>query len=170
MFSIIYNSQYISSIDIHPKGSYLATASGDYTINLWNLLTLKVKAWFCNDNVVWSTKFLDTCDFLLSSNDNRIINLYELNVYQVREAYRGHTDSVIKVNFEPFTNYFASSSSDKSISIWDMRMGLTVQTFYGHLNSFNDVIFIPRDDILYSCDADGIIKSWDIRKISEAGS
>jgi WD40 repeat protein len=42
MFSIIYNSQYISSIDIHP--SYLAKASGDYTINLWNLLTLKVKA------------------------------------------------------------------------------------------------------------------------------
>ena len=61
-----YHNQYISSIDIHPKGSYLATASGDYTINLWDLLTLKVKAQFCHDSVVWSTKFHDTGDFLLS--------------------------------------------------------------------------------------------------------
>ena len=108
-----YHSQYISSIDIHPKGSYLATASGDYTINLWDLLTLKVKAQFCNDSVVWSGKFHDTGDFLLSSNDNGLINLYDLNICQVRETYRGHTDSVNKVNFQPFTNYFASASSDK---------------------------------------------------------
>jgi len=165
-----YHNQYISSIDIHPKGSYLATASGDYTINLWDLLTLKVKAQFCHDSVVWSTKFHDTGDFLLSSNDNGLINLYDLNICQVRETYRGHTDSVNKINFQPFTNYFASASSDKSISIWDMRMGLTVQTFYGHLNSINDVIFNPRGDMLYSCDADGIIKAWDIRKVSEAGT
>ena len=97
-------------------------------------------------------------------------NLYDLNICQVRETYRGHTDSVNKINFQPFTNYFASASSDKSISIWDMRMGLTVQTFYGHLNSINDVIFNPRGDMLYSCDADGIIKAWDIRKVSEAGT
>jgi WD40 repeat protein len=165
-----YHNQYISSIDIHPKGSFLATASGDYTINLWDLLTLKVKAQFCHDSVVWSTKFHDTGDFLLSSNDNGLINLYDLNICQVRETYRGHTDSVNKINFQPFTNYFASASSDKSISIWDMRMGLTVQTFYGHLNSINDVIFNPRGDMLYSCDADGIIKAWDIRKVSEAGT
>ena len=79
-----FHSQYISSIDIHPKGSYLATASGDYTINLWDLLSLKVKAQFCNDSVVWSVKFHDTGDFLLSSNDNGIINLYDLNICQVR--------------------------------------------------------------------------------------
>ena len=165
-----YHSQYISSIDIHPKGSYLATASGDFTINLWDLLSLKVKAQFCNDSVVWSTKFHDTGDFLLSSNDNGLISLYDLNICQVRENYRGHTDSVNKINFQPFTNYFASASSDKSISIWDMRMGLTVQTFYGHLNSINDVIFNPRGDMLYSCDADGIIKAWDIRKVAESGT
>ena len=165
-----FHTQYISSIDIHPKGSYLATASGDYTINLWDLLSLKVKAQFYSDSVVWSCKFHDTGDFLLASTDEGIIKLYDLNVCQQRSVYRGHTDSVNKINFQPFTNYFASCSSDKSISIWDMRMGLTVQTFYGHLNSINDVVFNARGDMLYSCDADGIIKAWDIRKVSEVGT
>ena len=64
-----FHTQYISSIDIHPKGSYLATASGDYTINLWDLLSLKVKAQFYSDSVVWSCKFHDTGDFLLASTD-----------------------------------------------------------------------------------------------------
>ena len=162
-----YHTQYISAIDIHPKGSFLATASGDYTINLWDLLTLKVKAQFVNDSVVWSTKFHDTGDFLLGANDDGLIRLYDMNICKIRNTYRGHTDSVNKVNFQPFTNYFASASSDKSISIWDMRMALTVQTFYGHLNSINDVVFNARGDMLYSCDADGIIKAWDIRKVSE---
>lgn len=165
-----FHTQYISSIDIHPKGSYLATASGDYTINLWDLLSLKVKAQFSNDSVVWSCKFHDTGDFLLSCTDEGLIKLYDLNVCTQRSIYRGHTDSVNKINFQPFTNYFASCSSDKSISIWDMRMGLTVQTFYGHLNSVNDVVFNARGDMLYSCDADGIIKAWDIRKVSEVGT
>ena len=154
-----YHTQYISAIDIHPKGSFLATASGDYTINLWDLLTLKVKAQFVHDSVVWSTKFHDTGDFLLGSNDDGLIRLYDMNICKIRNTYRGHTDSVNKVNFQPFTNYFASASSDKSISIWDMRMALTVQTFYGHLNSINDVVFNARGDMLYSCDADGIIKA-----------
>ena len=165
-----YHTQYISSIDIHPKGSYLATSSGDFTVNLWDLLTLKVKAQFPSDSVVWGVKFHDTGDFLLSCNDDGLIRLYDLNICKIRQTYRGHTDSVNKVNFQPFTNYFASASSDKSLSIWDMRMGVTVQTFYGHLNSINDVIFNPRGDMLYSCDADGIIKAWDIRKVSENGT
>ena len=84
-----------------------------------------------------------------------------------RSIYSGHTDSVNKVNFQPFTNYFASCSSDKSISLWDMRLGLTVQTFYGHLNSVNDVVFNTRGDMIYSCDSDGVVKTWDLRKIQE---
>jgi WD40 repeat protein len=84
-----------------------------------------------------------------------------------RSNYTGHTDSVNKVNFQPFTNYFASCSADKTVSIWDMRLGLTVQTFYGHLSSVNDVSFNARGDILYTADSDGIVKAWDIRKGTE---
>jgi sperm-associated antigen 16 protein len=69
------------------------------------------------------------------------LKLFDLNMLKVRHAFRGHTDSVNKVNFQPFTNYFISSSADKTISIWDMRSALTVQTFYGHLTAVNDAIF-----------------------------
>lgn len=160
--------EYISGIDIHPKGLFLATCSGDNTVKLWDLYNLKCKATFLDHNgIVWSTKFHDTGDFLLSCSEDSSIKLYDLNALKCRSIFSGHTDSVNKLNFQPFTNYFASCSADKTASIWDMRMGLTVQTFYGHINTVNDVVFNARGDMLYTCDSDGIVKSWDIRKVAE---
>jgi len=106
-------------------------------------------------------------DFVLACSEDTTIRLFDLNVGKARSTFYGHTDSVNKVNYQPFTNYFASCSADKTISIWDMRTGLTVQTFYGHMNSINDVVFNIRGDTIYSCDADGIVKAWDIRKTKE---
>ena len=128
---------------------------------------MKCKATFNEKSIVWTTRFHDTGDFLLAGLDNSTIRLYDVNVLKVRSVYHGHSDSVNKVNFQPFTNYFASCSSDKTITIWDMRLGLTVQTYTGHFNSINDIVFNTRGDILYSCDADGIVKCWDLRKVSE---
>jgi WD40 repeat protein len=166
--SEIGHSDYITGIDLHPKGMFLATCSGDSTVKLWDLYNLKAKSTFYDHNaVVWSVKFHDTGDFILSCSEDSSIKLFDLNHEKCRAKYMGHTDSVNKISFQPFTNYFASCSADKSISIWDMRLGLTVQTFYGHMNNINDVIFNSRGDILYSCDADGVVKSWDIRKVAE---
>lgn len=160
---------YVSGIDIHPKVAYLATASGDNTVKLWDLNTLSIKTKFeDHKSIVWSVKFLDTGDFLLSCAENSTIKLWDLNAMKSRMTYYGHTNSVNKVNFQPFSNYFASCSADKTISIWDFRTGKTEQTYYGHLNSINDVVFNTSGNMLYSCDSDGIVKIWDIRKVEEA--
>lgn len=76
----------------------------------------------------------------------------------MRQAYRSHTDSVLGLNFQPYTNFFVSSSADKTVSIWDMRTGLTCQTFYGHINAVNDAIFSIDGRYIASCDSDGILK------------
>ena len=85
----------------------------------------------------------------------------------MRQQFRGHTDSVNGLNFQPYTNYFVTGSADKTASIWDMRSGLTVQTFYGHLNTINDCVFSIGGEYISTCDADGIVKLWDIRMVQE---
>jgi hypothetical protein len=182
LVSEVAHNDYICGIDMHPKEMILGTSSGDHTVKIWDLYTLKAKHTFYDHNgVVWCVKFHDTGDFVLSCSEDSTIKLFDLNqqkcrtTYQrkgsegikCRNTYMGHTDSVNKITFQPFTNYFASCAADKSISIWDMRLGLTVQTFYGHINNVNDVVFNARGDLLYSCDADGVVKSWDIRKVAE---
>jgi WD40 repeat protein len=128
---------------------------------------MKCKATFQEKSIIWSTRFHDTGDFLLNCMQDSSIKLYDLNNLKMRSIYNGHTDSVNKISFQPFTNYFASASEDKTISIWDMRSSQTVQTYFGHLNSINDIVFNTRGDMLYSCDADGVVKAWDLRKVSE---
>ena len=47
------HNEYIFGIDIHPRGVYMATCSGDHTIKLWHLFNIyeKVKATFSDHNV-----------------------------------------------------------------------------------------------------------------------
>lgn len=52
------HTDYISGIDIHPKGVFLITSSGDHTIKLWDLFNISCKATFYDHNsIVWSVKF-----------------------------------------------------------------------------------------------------------------
>ena len=95
------------------------------------------------------------------------MKLFDVNAEKSRQAYRGHTDSVNSINFQPFTNFFVSASADKTISVWDMKTGLTIQTFYGHLNFVNDANFSISGHLIASCDSDGIVKVWDIRMVQE---
>lgn len=95
------------------------------------------------------------------------MKLYDLNAEKSRMAYRGHTDAINSINFQPFTNFFVSASADKTISVWDMKTGLTIQTFYGHLNSVNEASFSISGHLIASCDSDGIVKVWDIRMVQE---
>ena len=165
------HTDYVSGVDIHPKGSYMVTSSGDNSIILMDLFNLKRKATFYDHNsIVWSVKFHDTGDFFASCSEDSQIRLYDINANKCRQIYTEHTASVNKVEFQPFTNYFASCSADKSISIWDIRAKFPVQNYYGHLSSINSFVFNSKGDKIYSCDSDGIIKTWDIRNVQEENS
>jgi len=55
------HDDYISGIDIHPKGLLLATCSGDTTIKLHDLSTVKCKHTYTDfKQIVWDVKFHDT--------------------------------------------------------------------------------------------------------------
>lgn len=95
--------------------------------------------------------------------------LLDISTEKTRTIFRGHVDTVNKVQFLPFSNVFMSASADKTISLWDIRTGLCVQTFYGHINCINSAEANVRGESIASCDADGVVKIWDIKKVTERG-
>ena len=58
---------WISGVDFHPAGSHLVTGSGDKSIKIWDFINSCCAATFLEHTApVWTTKFHDTGDFVLS--------------------------------------------------------------------------------------------------------
>lgn len=91
---------WISGVDFHPAGSHLVTGSGDKSVKIWDFINSCCAATFLEHTApVWTTKFHDTGDFVLSGSMDASMKLFDLNAEKVRQAYRGHTDSVNSVSF-----------------------------------------------------------------------
>lgn len=79
---------------------------------------------------VWDISYHYTGDFLLSGSQDKTVKLWDMNVMKCKDTFRGHTNGIMSVIFEPYGNTLCSSSADKTISLWDPLSGLCVQVFF----------------------------------------
>lgn len=147
---------WISDLDFNPRGTVLATSSGDHTVKVWDVTRgALVSTHAEHTGAVWSVAFHDTGDFFCSGSQDHTAKLYDLGASRCRQTFRGHADAVLSCTWMPYTNTVATGSGDKTVSLWDARTGLCASTLYGHTNAVNHVSFSLTGERFVSCDADG---------------
>jgi WD40 repeat protein len=94
------HKDWVAGIDFHPKGSHLATCSGDSTIKIWDFLKAQCVHTFTDHiHPVWSVAFNDTGDFLISGSIDHTSKLFDIPAGKARGTFRGHVDSINHVQF-----------------------------------------------------------------------
>lgn len=81
-----------------------------------------------------------------------------------KKTFKGHSDYVMKVTFNPKDpNTFASASSDSTIKMWSINNPLPNFTLEGHREGVNDIDFYHGLDkpFLISGSDDKSVKIWD---------
>ncbi|KAG5456975.1 MAG: WD40-repeat-containing domain protein, partial [Olpidium bornovanus] len=154
---------WLGDCDFHPRGTHLATASGDGTVKVWDF-SKGVCTITLSDHTlaVWSCAFHDQGEFLVSGSMDHTSKIWDLNT---RQTFHGHTDSVNHVSWMPYTNVVVTAACDKTVCLWDGRTGTCTQTLYGHGNAVNCAVFSLQADKLATCDASGFLKLWDVRNL-----
>merc|ERR1712014_116192 len=123
---------WVSSVAFHPRGSLVATTSGDFTTKIWDVSKEKCKHTLTDHNqAVWACAFHDLGDFLVTCSMDQTTKAFDMQSMRCRQTFRGHVDSVNYVTFQPF---------------------------YGHANACNHATFNLQGDMIASCDSDGIVK------------
>lgn len=148
------------SVSTSPDGAYLASASGDGVVKLWNRQGHPVQSWQGHKTNIRAVAFAPDSQILATASDDGTVKLWN-HFGKEHLSFNGHSGSVFSVAFSPDGETLASASLDQTIRVWTIG-GQEIRRFDGHRDGIYGVAFSPDGQSLASASADGTVGLWDI--------
>jgi WD40 repeat protein len=169
---------YVGSVAYSRDGHYLASASEDGTIKLWDPATGQVVRTLTTGTSVHAVAFHPDGTRLASAGDDRTVTLWDAATGQPIRSLSGHTRPIYELAFSPDGKTLASSSTDGTIKLWNIAADAPVRTLQDHrADSVGGMAFSPDGKTLASTGGGELtIRLWDVaagqlvRSFTEAGA
>jgi WD40 repeat protein/uncharacterized caspase-like protein len=152
------HSQQVNAVSFSPDGKFIASASDDNTIKLWNLAGKLITTITTNQGSITDIAFSPDSQFIVSASTDKTVKLYAINGKLI-QTFTGHTDIVTDVAFSPNGKIIASASRDKTVKLWRSD-GSLIKTWNAHNGWVNTVTFSPDGQIIASGGEDNLVKLW----------
>jgi WD40 repeat protein len=91
-----------------------------------------------------------------------IVQIWEVAKKHVRNAFKGHLDSIYTLDFSPDGRLLISGSSDRTIRLWNMRGGSS-RIFHCSRSYISPIRFSPDGRYLAAGKFNGDVLLWDMR-------
>ncbi|KAF1361606.1 HET-D [Lizonia empirigonia] len=156
------HSDYVSSVAFSHDSTWLASASGDSTVKIWDassgtcLHTLEG-----HSRYVSSVAFSHDSTWLASASDDSTVKIWDASSGTCLHTLEGHSSSVSSVAFSHDSTWLASASDDSTVKIWDASSGTCLHTLEGHSRYVSSVAFSHDSTWLASASDDSTVKIWD---------
>jgi WD40 repeat protein/tRNA A-37 threonylcarbamoyl transferase component Bud32 len=145
-----------------PVGQWLASASDDGTLRLWDGAAGQPQATLRGQSekvsaMAWSPDGTR----LASASSDGMLRLWGGATGQLHATLRGHTGYVYAVAWSPDGRRLASASWDKMVRLWDGATGQPLTILTGHTGDVRAVAWSPDGRWLASASDDGTVRLWD---------
>ncbi|PSK83067.1 WD domain G-beta repeat uncharacterized protein [Murinocardiopsis flavida] len=151
----------VMSVAFSPKGTTLATASGDGTARLWDTESGAATTTLTgHDEPVRAVAFDPDGTTLATGGADHATRLWNTDSGKEIHALEGHESTVYTVAFSPDGDLLATGGGD-TVMLWDPDTGKEAATLTGHGSWVEAVAFSPDGSTLASAGNDKTVKLWD---------
>jgi WD40 repeat protein len=147
--------------DFSPDSRWLATASENHSVVLWDLAAGRaVRSFSGHQDAVQSVVFSRDGQLLLTSSTDTTAALWDVRSGRLIRKFKGHTAGVNSAVFSPDGKKILTGSSDNTAILWDAATGAQIRVFAGHTNEVVGVAFSPDGKTIATASTDRYAMLW----------
>jgi len=152
----------VLSVAFGPRGDFIASASSDGTLKLWEAGTGRcLHTCVGHRTQVFSVAISPDGKLIASASSDKTIKLWATECLRSVATLAEHDAAVNSVAFSTDGEAIVSASSDNTLRLWETRSGRCLRTFGGHGAPVRSVGFSPGGEALVSGGDDKTLRVWD---------
>lgn len=155
------HSRQIFDVAFDPRGEFLATASRDNSIHLWDLQSGEMlNTLRGHHDGVYCVAFDGEGSILASGSGDNAVKLWDTRSGKLLRTLEGHDDDVNSVAFRGDGEVLASGSTDNTVRLWNPRTGVLLSKHSMHRHTVWCVEFDPTGRFLATGSSDNTVMLW----------
>jgi WD40 repeat protein len=157
------HSFYVYGVAVTPDGKLAVSASGDNTLEVWDLKTGgALRTLEGHSDSVHGVAVMPDGKRAVSGSWDHTLKVWDLETGVALRTLKGHSASVYGVAVTPDGKRVVSASEDKTLKVWDLETGVALRTLKGHSASVDGVAVTPDGKRAVSASLDMTLKVWDL--------
>ncbi|HLW63755.1 MAG TPA: WD40 repeat domain-containing protein [Gemmataceae bacterium] len=153
----------ITCLAFSASGDYLATASADRSIKIWQVHNLVLMRSFAKSPVEPRALAFSPDGRDLAIGERRgSLRIVDVESGAQRYLLTGHLRDIWSVAFSPDGRWLLSGAADNTARLWDVREGVELTTFKVPANIVSSVAFSPDGQLLATGTWDKKVLLWNL--------